>query len=636
MIDIWDFHQYHFHGYCWPPLIVGILLAFLGLTVMIRDRASIASLVFGLLTFTGTIWLLGDAAIFSSPDYETAVFWARVGNSGVVFIPNFLYLFAVVVLQRFYRYERYIWTTFLISFLFFVSIWTTDSVISGAYRYPWGFYSKYGPFGGGLFAAYFFCLVFAGIQGYWVEYHRSTSVSRRWKLKRLLIAFSIAALGAVDYFPAFGFPLYPFGYVPVAVFIVIIMQTIWRSRLVDITPSFAAEHIMHAMGDLLLVWDRYGIVRLANRAAWQFFESSPSKIIGDSIETLLKNPLFDPQRCESMTDKDSLRQDEITLKDSQGRNVVFNLSTSAIRDGNGEPLAFVSIGKDVTAYKQVVAAVRRAYTEMEQRVEDRTAELRVVNERLQRLDEMKSNFILAASHELRTPLTSIKGYISLILQEKVGAITDQQREFMSHVKTATDRLQRLLSELLSISKIESGQFVIKMETVRVEDLLKESATIYKAEADQKEIALNLHVRNELKTIECNADKIRELLDNMISNALKYTPQGGRVDIWAERGAEELRIRVQDTGIGIKKEEQDKIFDPFHHVHKTGLAGEESTGLGLALSMKIAKLHHGNIEVESEEGKGSVFTLTLPLKQPSVVEEFPEIEVPKKAGEEEGK
>lgn len=233
-------------------------------------------------------------------------------------------------------------------------------------------------------------------------------------------------------------------------------------------------------------------------------------------------------------------------------------------------------------------------------------------EKLKKMDQVKSDFILAASHELRTPLTSMKGYLSLLLDHKAGPVNEQQKEFINYIQSATDRLHRLLSELLNLSKIESGQVSLNREEVPIADLLRGELAIFKAEADQKKIHLELVIENDLGKVFCDQDKINQVLVNLISNALKYTPKGGKIRILARRENKNIFIEVKDTGIGINPEDHLKIFLPFQHIRKEGLRGEESNGLGLALAKRIVEVHKGEIHVESQEGVGSRFWILLPL------------------------
>lgn len=239
--------------------------------------------------------------------------------------------------------------------------------------------------------------------------------------------------------------------------------------------------------------------------------------------------------------------------------------------------------------------------------------LKEANSRLKKLDELKSNFISAASHELKTPLTSIKGYLEMVLNGEAGLISDEQKEYLGYVKQSTDRLQRLLKELLNISKIESGRATLKRELTDLKILMKEEMVLFQAQAHEKGTVLSMEVDPALKPVHCDSDKIREVLDNLLSNAIKYTPARGKVKMFSRNHAQSVEIGVQDNGIGIKKEDQGRIFEPFQHLDSNGTElHEESTGLGLTLVKKIVEAHGGQIRVESQEGKGATFTVILPM------------------------
>lgn len=233
-------------------------------------------------------------------------------------------------------------------------------------------------------------------------------------------------------------------------------------------------------------------------------------------------------------------------------------------------------------------------------------------EQLKKMDELKSRFIAAASHELKTPLTSVKGYVEIVLNEEAGPINEEQKEYLGYVKQSTDRLQRLLKELLDISKIESGRATLKRELTDLKILIKEEQVLFNPQAREKGTELSTDTEPALKPVYCDADKIREVLDNLLSNAIKYTPAHGKVRIFARNHARGVEIGIQDNGIGIKKEDQGRIFEPFQHLDQTGAESEESTGLGLTLTKKIVEAHGGQIQVQSEGKNGATFTVLLPF------------------------
>lgn len=239
-------------------------------------------------------------------------------------------------------------------------------------------------------------------------------------------------------------------------------------------------------------------------------------------------------------------------------------------------------------------------------------ELRLANSRLQMLDEMKSTFLSLASHELKTPITIIKGFLHVILEGETGPLTEQQAAFFKRMHQATDRLHKLVDDLLDITKIESGHVRMEMKPTDLGKLIEEEAAGFTIQAGAKEIHLEQEKEPGLKSVECDAHWIKEAVGNLISNALKYTPRGGKIGIGARNDREGVRLFVRDTGIGIKPEDQQKIFEPFQHLRPAGLEGEKSSGLGLTLVKRIVEAHGGKIEIESREGQGAMFTLVLPF------------------------
>ncbi len=306
-------------------------------------------------------------------------------------------------------------------------------------------------------------------------------------------------------------------------------------------------------------------------------------------------------------------------KDGSRRMIAW--SNTVLVNRSGVIVNVIATGVDVTKAKETEQQLKKAVADLARSNTDLdkfSRGLKEANEQLRRLDVIKSNFISAASHELRTPLTSIKGYLETVLQEEAGTLNDQQKEFLGYVKESTERLHRLLNELLDISKIESGQVRMNMALTNIRDLLTEEILMFKKQAHDKNINMDIETDIHLREIHCDADKIREVMDNLLSNAVKYTLAGGRIKVAARNDEKGLQIDVRDTGIGIKEEDLDKIFEPFQHIPKDGVDTEESTGLGLTLVKRIIQVHGGEIRVKSQPGKGSVFTVILPDSPPSEI------------------
>ncbi len=306
---------------------------------------------------------------------------------------------------------------------------------------------------------------------------------------------------------------------------------------------------------------------------------------------------------------------ESSLIAKSGHTFEVAWTSTVLFKKDGSIAHIIVTGIDISQRKQIERQLTETVADLarsNQELDRSTKGLTEANERLKSLDEVKSHFISAASHELRTPLTSIKGFVETILQNEAGQINEQQREFLGHVKESTDRLHRLLNELLDISKIESGQVEMNREQTNLRELLSEEAALFRAMADKKSISLDLETDLHLKEIFCDQDKIREVIGNLLSNAVKYTPRSGRIKVRASNSAQGVVIDVEDTGIGIRQEDLIRVFEPFQHIQKDGAEDEESTGLGLTLVKRIVEAHDGDVSVKSESGKGSVFSVHLPV------------------------
>ena len=233
---------------------------------------------------------------------------------------------------------------------------------------------------------------------------------------------------------------------------------------------------------------------------------------------------------------------------------------------------------------------------------------------------MKSEIVSTVSHELRTPMTAIKGFLELILMGTTGHVSEEQRHFLSIVKSNVDRLSDLVEDLLNLSKIETGQLSLQLELVSFPIVLQYVLDSLQGKIEEKDLELVVEVPVDLPPVQADRDRLIQILTNLVSNAYKYTPIGGRICITATPQDSFLRATVTDTGIGISKEDRAKIFDPFFRADHPLVQNSSGTGLGLSIVKNLVEMHGGELKVWSEPGKGSEFSFTVPVADPEDAEQ----------------
>jgi len=248
---------------------------------------------------------------------------------------------------------------------------------------------------------------------------------------------------------------------------------------------------------------------------------------------------------------------------------------------------------------------------LHEQVKKRVEELTALTKNLEKLNEAKTELVSIASHELRTPLTSIKEALSLVLEGAAGEINKGQRKFLRMAAKNVDRLVHLTESLLDISRVETNKAEIKRELVDVDNIAKEVVVSLKVQADRKKIILRHRCPDSLPRIYADRERITQVFTNLLVNAVKFTLEGGRVTVEGADIGEDLRFDIVDTGEGIPADKFEIIFDKYARLDRAFLKGEKGAGLGLAIAKDIVKGHKGRIWVESELGRGSQFSFTLP-------------------------
>ncbi len=232
---------------------------------------------------------------------------------------------------------------------------------------------------------------------------------------------------------------------------------------------------------------------------------------------------------------------------------------------------------------------------------------------LQALDKAKEEFVALASHQLRTPATAVKANIAMLLDGYFGALTGEQEEYLRDAYQANERQLEIIDEILSVARVETGRFAIQRSDVDLRALVEASVAEGRFHMTSRGQALEVTVPSDPVPVQADGPKLRMVLDNLLSNASKYTPESGRIRLSLEPQADDVWIKVQDSGVGISAEDQHRLFTKFSRIGNPLSVSAGGTGLGLYLAREIVQLHGGTITVESRENEGSLFLVRLPRR-----------------------
>jgi sensor protein resE len=250
---------------------------------------------------------------------------------------------------------------------------------------------------------------------------------------------------------------------------------------------------------------------------------------------------------------------------------------------------------------------------LQRRIDEATKELRFSNRQLQRLDEAKNEFISMASHQLRTPLTSIKGYLDMMLEGDLGKISPTQRAVLREAFSSSERMVRLINDFLNVSRLQTGKFTIDKQSVDIAQILRDEVSLLKVVADQRSVEMVLKIDKKIPSLAVDSEKIRQVMLNMIDNAIYYSNPHKKVVITLKSSGKMIEFSVKDSGIGVPKSEQTNLFGKFFRGTNAKKRRPDGTGVGLFLAKKVILSHDGEMIFESEEGKGSTFGFRLPVR-----------------------
>ena len=287
---------------------------------------------------------------------------------------------------------------------------------------------------------------------------------------------------------------------------------------------------------------------------------------------------------------------EVPLFTKSGQRVMVLLNATTRRNPHGEIVGVVGVGQDITALDQY------------------RSDLKETNFRLEEANQHKSRFISSMSHELRTPLNGILGFSDLLKNQHYGDINATQKDFLNQIEDSGKHLLELISGLLDMAKIESGLMEIDLGVYKTRDIFKSIVSSIQPQLVKKKLKLTQLVDPTVEEIVCDLTKLKQIIINLLSNSIKYTPENGTIELTFSTDEDFIKVFVLDNGIGISKLDQKKIFNEFSQANRFRDEALGGTGIGLALSKRLVELHGGEIGLESQENVGSKFWFTLPKRK----------------------
>lgn len=330
--------------------------------------------------------------------------------------------------------------------------------------------------------------------------------------------------------------------------------------------------------DGLLIFDKNSKVVLINPRAEEFFKVKEEKILGESILDLNRFPKFEPliSLLEGGIKEVSRRELQIS------EDLILETTTVSITTEG------VKVGSLVVLHN-------------------------ISRERL--VQKMKTEFVTVAAHQLRTPTSAVKWSLEMLLEGDLGKLNEAQKNIIEKAHKTNDKAIRLVNDLLNVAEIEEGRYLSKLVLLNIEDLIQSVAEEYKEQIKEKKIKFEFKKPEEqLPKIMLDVEKTKIAVRNILDNAVRYTLPRGKISIFIKKEAKNIEVQIQDSGLGIPFEQQDKIFTKFFRGSNIMRIDTEGTGLGLYITKNIIEAHGGTIWFESEEGQGTTFYFTLPVKE----------------------
>lgn len=343
--------------------------------------------------------------------------------------------------------------------------------------------------------------------------------------------------------------------------------------------------------DALMTTDTRGFISDVNRRMETLTGYDRDELIGTAFNLYVTEPELAEKVLQKVLRDTTVADCELTARSKNGEETMVSYSAATFNDPDGKVRGIVAAAREVTERKRFEVTMREKNFELERAI------------------RAKDRFLASMSHELRTPLNAILGFTGTLLMQLPGPINDEQKRQLRTIQNGARHLLLLINDMLDVAKIESGQIALQLESIECGILVTEVAESLRPLADSKGLSLDIAVPDHDVALRTDRRAMSQIIINVLNNAIKFTQTGG-VTITLQDQNNDVAVLVSDTGVGIKPEDQARIFGAFERIHEEGTESEEGTGLGLHLSHRLAGLLGGRIDVTSEYGSGSTFTLHI--------------------------
>jgi PAS domain S-box-containing protein len=608
----------------------------LGTYILYSNHREKLNRLYAMVAASLAVWSIGTFFLFIATTPQDAVTGDRVGCIGALLTISVLLYFYMAFVGKEPK-KKYIPLMYLPTMFFLVISTTTDFLSAGARLSSLGVYSIVP---GVLYLPYTLTIVAYALAGMilCIDFYMRTKSQKEKTQAKLLILSLIAPVffgTLTDILPEVtGTDIIPLTPITSTITAIIIAYAMLRHGLMTITPGMAAENIIENMMDYLVVTDNRKNITLVNDSCLNALGYGKGELKGKHMNVVFPD---EKKFFEQIARQPELKNYETKIMSKDKTPLSVSMNCSRLRGKSGNVAGFVLVMRDLRETEKLKKSVIERSRELSEKIDELTkvksALLNMMEDadkaniqlsrskkeieksygKLKEVDVKKDEFISVAAHELKTPLTAIHGFSQLLKDEKVLKNRDAAKKYLDIMDKETGRLSNLVTSILELSRADLGTLKFLYEKIDLKDFVGSIISEMQVHAKQKGLHLDLAIDKGADFIETDREKLTQILINLINNSVKYTPKGW-IKVIISREGDNIHFSVKDSGVGIAKENIEKLFHRFYQVDSTYTRKVGGTGLGLSICKEYVEAMGGRAWVESELGKGSTFHVVLPAKQ----------------------